>query len=249
MTLGYALLIVFILWLIDKHNLWRLTLKVAVGLIVLAVLGFGGFYGWSKYTEYKNQQALAAQGAAYKAEFDACVRRIDAVTKKWGFAVCTYNHAAQAVNYKNLPDDAYLTQFGEVVIPSATGFIPLEPPKGFVPVPKVRKPKSEWVDVPEPSPTFHYANEKESFGHVDSVFGDDSKSRYISKAAFCNADNRKVGDILIAIAPNKTDYWITFVFGDGHAPRVQDYETPEQKIAAGDKIAAETFNKACKAAQ
>jgi hypothetical protein len=45
MTLGIALLLIFILYLIDKHNEWRRAAMIAGGLVVLAILAMAGVYG------------------------------------------------------------------------------------------------------------------------------------------------------------------------------------------------------------
>jgi len=53
MTLGIALLLIFILYLIDKHNRWRIAAKLTGGLIVLCILAVGGFFGWRKYEAWQ----------------------------------------------------------------------------------------------------------------------------------------------------------------------------------------------------
>lgn len=52
-SLGVALLLIFILHLIDKHNRWRQALKLTVGMVVLGILGVSGFLGWQKYEAYR----------------------------------------------------------------------------------------------------------------------------------------------------------------------------------------------------
>ena len=49
MTLGTALLIIAVLYLIDRHNLWKRVGQVVGGLAVLAVLTAGGWYGVAEY--------------------------------------------------------------------------------------------------------------------------------------------------------------------------------------------------------
>jgi len=68
MALGIALLLIFILYLIDKHNRWRQAVKITVGLAVVAVLGFGGLYGWFKYDAYRSEKRQEAENAAYEAK-------------------------------------------------------------------------------------------------------------------------------------------------------------------------------------
>ena len=53
MTLGIALVAIFVLYLVDKHNRWRAAFKIITGLVLLCVLGFGVMYGWSTYTDYR----------------------------------------------------------------------------------------------------------------------------------------------------------------------------------------------------
>jgi hypothetical protein len=43
MPLGIALILIFVLYLIDKHNRWRIAIKITVALIILAILGVGGW--------------------------------------------------------------------------------------------------------------------------------------------------------------------------------------------------------------
>jgi hypothetical protein len=144
MTLGYAILIVFVLWLIDKHNLWRFwrqVLKVCAALILLAALGYAGLYGWAEYSEYKEKQERKAADAAFHAELDACNQRIGAVTtKRWAFVACSADRFAPASKYENMPTDAWVELDGSVNIPPPPGFIPA-PPEGAVPVRPIPKPK------------------------------------------------------------------------------------------------------------
>jgi type II secretory pathway pseudopilin PulG len=64
MPLGIALILIFILYLIDKHGRGRQAIKITVALIVLAILGVGGVFGWQ---EYETRQA-AKQAAQREAE-------------------------------------------------------------------------------------------------------------------------------------------------------------------------------------
>ena len=41
MTLGYALIVIFVLYLIDKHNGWRQAAMIVGALIALAAAGLG----------------------------------------------------------------------------------------------------------------------------------------------------------------------------------------------------------------
>jgi hypothetical protein len=78
MSLGIAAVIIFVLYLIDKHGRWRQAGKVAIALVVLALLGIGGFLGYDKYERW--ERAKAERIAAVK----ACVDRngADSTTQK-----------------------------------------------------------------------------------------------------------------------------------------------------------------------
>src|SRR6266851_2417505 len=75
MSIGLALIVIFILYLIDKHNRWRQAVKILSGLIILAVLGVGGFYSWTKYDEYRTAKREAAQQATYQKSIQDCIAR------------------------------------------------------------------------------------------------------------------------------------------------------------------------------
>jgi hypothetical protein len=64
MTLGIALLLIFILYLIDKHSRWRQAVKITIGLIVVGLVGLGGIYAWQKYDDYQTEK----QNLAYRAK-------------------------------------------------------------------------------------------------------------------------------------------------------------------------------------
>ncbi len=75
MTIGLALILIFILYLIDKHSRWREAAKIAAGLIILSILGLGAFYGWPKYDEYRTAKPEAAQQVAFQKSIQNCVTR------------------------------------------------------------------------------------------------------------------------------------------------------------------------------
>jgi hypothetical protein len=72
-TLAFALVLIFILWLIDKHSLWRGFFKIILGLVVLGVVGALCLYGWIKYDAYRTEKRQAAEAAAYQAKLKACI--------------------------------------------------------------------------------------------------------------------------------------------------------------------------------
>ena len=49
MTIAIALVLIFIFYLVDKHHRWRQAIIVLIPLIVLPILGLGGFVGWKEY--------------------------------------------------------------------------------------------------------------------------------------------------------------------------------------------------------
>jgi predicted negative regulator of RcsB-dependent stress response len=57
MTLGIALLLIFVLYLIDKHDRWWTAAKISLGMIALVVLALGVGWGWSDYSDYKTEKA------------------------------------------------------------------------------------------------------------------------------------------------------------------------------------------------
>ena len=79
MALGICLLLIFILYLIDKHNRWRQAIKLTVTLIAFSILAIGGFFGWTKYDGYqtaKREEAeAAANAAAREARVKACLAK------------------------------------------------------------------------------------------------------------------------------------------------------------------------------
>lgn len=63
-SLAVALVVIFVLYLIDKHNLWRKTFKIAAWsaavLGTIAVLAAGCFYLWSEYQDWQRERYLNA---------------------------------------------------------------------------------------------------------------------------------------------------------------------------------------------
>lgn len=50
MTLGIALVVIFILYLIDKHNRWRQTIKVVCWSLGIFVAAYGGILLWDNHS-------------------------------------------------------------------------------------------------------------------------------------------------------------------------------------------------------
>ena len=75
MTLGIALVLIFVLYLIDKNKVWRQAVKVVIGLAVLGVLAIAGLYGWTKYDEWQKRAEATKQQKAWQDKVDACEKR------------------------------------------------------------------------------------------------------------------------------------------------------------------------------
>lgn len=75
MSLGLALVLIFILYLIDRHSRWRETAKIVTGLVILIILSAGGFYSWTKYGDYRTAKQEAARQAAIQKSIQDCVTR------------------------------------------------------------------------------------------------------------------------------------------------------------------------------
>ena len=64
----YLFTVIFMAYLIDKHNLWRKAAKIAVWILIFAAIGCGCFYGWFKYDEYQTEKRQEGENAAYEAK-------------------------------------------------------------------------------------------------------------------------------------------------------------------------------------
>jgi hypothetical protein len=56
-TIGTALVIIAILYLIDKYHLWKKTAVACLVVLAVAVVGFTGYYGWQKLQEHRAEKA------------------------------------------------------------------------------------------------------------------------------------------------------------------------------------------------
>jgi len=57
MSLGIAAVIIFVLYLIDKHGRWLQTAKITAALVVLVLLGWAGLLGYDKYESWRRARA------------------------------------------------------------------------------------------------------------------------------------------------------------------------------------------------
>jgi len=81
MTIGIAIVIAMVLYLIDRNKVWRQAAKIVGALMLLAVLGVAGIIGWDKYDSRRRAQKDAAEHAAMVAA-DAADAARDAA-KRW----------------------------------------------------------------------------------------------------------------------------------------------------------------------
>lgn len=61
MTIGTALVIIAILYLIDKHNLWKRAVAACLITFALALVGFAGYYGWQRVQEKRARAKAEAE--------------------------------------------------------------------------------------------------------------------------------------------------------------------------------------------
>ncbi len=78
MSLGIAAVIIFVLYLIDKHGRWRQAAKGGSALLILAILGVLGTIGYDKYDRWraaKARRATAIQSCMDRNGKDQTTRR------------------------------------------------------------------------------------------------------------------------------------------------------------------------------
>jgi hypothetical protein len=113
MPIAVALVLIFVLYLIDKHKLWRLVFKLVVGLVALSVLGIGALFAWEKYQTYRDTKRQEAEAATEQAKLSACVSRLkqipipkDAVASEISgdiLGACSLNADATGYEYNRIP--------------------------------------------------------------------------------------------------------------------------------------------------
>lgn len=70
-ALAGALVLIFVLYLIDRHKLWRLTAKVLGVAALLAIMAVGALYEYGKVEERREAQEKARKEAAEEATKEA----------------------------------------------------------------------------------------------------------------------------------------------------------------------------------
>ena len=56
-SLAGALVLIFILWLIDKHSRWRTALKIVAWMAAAGIVGCAIIYGWVAYKDHEQRKA------------------------------------------------------------------------------------------------------------------------------------------------------------------------------------------------
>ncbi|HZR64855.1 MAG TPA: hypothetical protein VFA85_06885 [Terriglobales bacterium] len=74
MALGFALVLICILYLIDKNKVWRQAGKTALVLILVCAMALCGDVGWVKYRQFTSRKEAAAREAENKAKVDSCIK-------------------------------------------------------------------------------------------------------------------------------------------------------------------------------
>ena len=64
-----AIVLIFVLYLIDKHNAWKGAAKIAGAFVVLAMVSAAGIYGWGKDEDWR----IVKQ---HEADVKACMKTI-----------------------------------------------------------------------------------------------------------------------------------------------------------------------------
>jgi hypothetical protein len=71
-SLGVALLLIFVLYLIDEHDLWRDAIRATLVPLTLVVLGIAIWYAWGKYRDRRDERRMAADN---RKAVQACIAR------------------------------------------------------------------------------------------------------------------------------------------------------------------------------
>jgi hypothetical protein len=74
MYLGIALLLIFVLYLIDKHHLWRKVAKIGLYCVLALGLAAAGLFIWLRHKEKQQEAESAAYAARMKPIWDCEAR-------------------------------------------------------------------------------------------------------------------------------------------------------------------------------
>jgi hypothetical protein len=129
MTLGIALIIIFVLYLIDKHNRWWQTLKLVVALAVPACLLYGSTYAYQKYETWRVARCVAkstpAGNETAAAEIEAACERDSSKPLVLNTRASTpLRQTLECSKDGKLQPDLF-TQFGGVVVKCAPDETPV----------------------------------------------------------------------------------------------------------------------------
>ena len=139
MTIGLAIVIAAVLFLIDRNHVWpqvwsgvKQTLKFVVALIILCAILWGGYFVWSIHQQHVEAAKAAADDAAWRTAFDK-----PALNQNAPYDTTHRRPAAgEAIDcydgYRLLPDEG--AAFGGKIMDCAPGKIP--------------RPKSERANLP-----------------------------------------------------------------------------------------------------
>jgi hypothetical protein len=128
MTLGIALVIIFVLYLIDKHNRWTQTLKLVVAMAVVAGLLFGSMYAYTKYEAWRVTRCVAkstpAGNATAAAETEAACERDPSKPLVLDMSKAISRHKLQCSKNGKLQPD-FFAEFGGVITTCAADETPM----------------------------------------------------------------------------------------------------------------------------
>ncbi|HXY06368.1 MAG TPA: hypothetical protein VEI52_00830 [Terriglobales bacterium] len=117
-SLGIALLLIFLLFLIDKHHLWREIATNALLPLAIVILVTVCWLSWTKYRDQKEQRRMAAnnkkavqaciarfpgQDVAQACEADPELTSCSRLTVPWKDLRAAYNAADQSASDSNQP--------------------------------------------------------------------------------------------------------------------------------------------------
>ncbi|MGA9392864.1 MAG: hypothetical protein WBV69_20715 [Candidatus Sulfotelmatobacter sp.] len=118
MALGVCLLIIFVLYLIDKHSLWRRATKITAWFVAISILGLGCIYGWLTYDAYRTKKRQDAESAEYQARMRP-IWDCEARNAQFSNAEteCTKNPAVVLTSQE--PSDPYAAIAKPIAVPKA----------------------------------------------------------------------------------------------------------------------------------